>query len=116
MSSVPQNQFALPPSPADHLGLGALPDDSAVPLNYVEHTLRTTKALPPVTLKTLYREINWLNATILLVTPLMALYGVVYVRMRWETMLWAVVYYYFTGLGITAGRCSLLFVNSIFRT
>ncbi|CAK5272212.1 unnamed protein product [Mycena citricolor] len=71
--------------------------------NYVSHTLKTTKPLPPITWSNLLNELNWLNVAILTVTPVMSIIGVCTTRLRWETALFSVFYYYFTGLGITAG-------------
>ncbi|KAJ6486729.1 delta 9-fatty acid desaturase protein [Mycena sanguinolenta] len=71
--------------------------------NYVSHTLKTTKPLPPITWSNFWTELNWLNVAILTLTPLMSLVGACTTKLRWETALFSVFYYYFTGLGITAG-------------
>ncbi|KAJ3290063.1 hypothetical protein HDU79_003566 [Rhizoclosmatium sp. JEL0117] len=54
---------------------------------------------PEVSLKT----INWVSLTILTVTPLLALIGLAFVPLRATTFWFAVAYYFFTGMGITAG-------------
>ncbi|KZV81110.1 delta 9-fatty acid desaturase [Exidia glandulosa HHB12029] len=74
-----------------------------IPENYVEHILKTTKALPPITLSTLYREINWLSLGILTVSPALAIYGLRTTHLSRQTTIWSIVYYFITGLGITAG-------------
>ncbi|KAJ7233751.1 delta 9-fatty acid desaturase protein [Mycena rebaudengoi] len=71
--------------------------------NYVSHTLRTTKALPPITWNNLLSELNWLNVTILTVVPFVGLVGAYHTKLRWETAVFSVFYYFYTGLGITAG-------------
>lgn len=76
-----------------------IPDDLHVPDNYVEHVLKTQKALPPITLSNWYKELNTLNCGILLGTPLLGLIGAFYTKLRWETAIFAVLYYFFTGLG-----------------
>lgn len=49
-------------------------------------------------------RINWLNCIIVFGIPLVALYGLCTLRQFvWQTWAWAVVYYFWTGLGITAG-------------
>ncbi len=48
-------------------------------------------------------EINWLHTSILLPTPLMALYGLYTVTPSVYTIAWAGFYYFLTGIGITAG-------------
>lgn len=80
-----------------------VPADLHIPDNYVSHTLKTTKPLPPVTLANIHKEINWLSFFILTVPPLIGLYGALNVKLVLPTFIWAVVYYYMTGLGITAG-------------
>lgn len=74
---------------------------SSVPENYVDHVLRKTKPLPPITRKNWYREINWLFASILISTPIMGLVGACITPLRRETLIWSIVYYYLTGLGMS---------------
>lgn len=71
--------------------------------NYVDYTLRTTKPLPPITLSTLHKELNYLSCAVLTITPLAGIIGACYVNLQWKTAVWAFVYYLMTGLGITAG-------------
>ncbi|KAI6106792.1 delta 9-fatty acid desaturase protein [Pisolithus croceorrhizus] len=63
--------------------------EANIPDNYVSYTLKNQKALP-------------LRA-ILGITPMLGTVGGYFTSLRWETALWAVTYYYMTGLGITAG-------------
>lgn len=53
--------------------------------------------------KPLLSRLDWLHVPLLVSTPLIALYGIATVPLRWETAAFAVAYYFFTGLGITAG-------------
>jgi len=80
-----------------------VPADLNIPDNYVQWTLRNQKELPPITLDNLLQNINWLTFAILTVTPSVAIWGWFNVKLRWETALWSVIYYFITGLGITAG-------------
>ena len=80
-----------------------VPADLNIPDNYVEHTLKTTKALPPFRWKNALSDLNWLNVVILIVTPVIGVIGACFTKLRWETFLFSVFYYYVTGLGITAG-------------
>jgi hypothetical protein len=75
------------------------PADANIPDNYVSWTLKNQKALPPVRWDNLLQELNWLNVSILTIPPLLAIYGLSNVRLRWETALFAVFYYFVTGLG-----------------
>ncbi|KAJ3128316.1 hypothetical protein HK098_004725 [Nowakowskiella sp. JEL0407] len=48
-------------------------------------------------------EVNWPQTSILVVPPIVALWGFFNVPVQFYTMVWAVVWYFMTGLGITAG-------------
>ena len=80
-----------------------VPVDLCIPDNYVEHTLKTTKALPPFSWKNILNDLNWLNVAILILTPIISTIGACFTKLRWETFLFSILYYYITGLGITAG-------------
>ncbi|KAJ7145206.1 delta 9-fatty acid desaturase protein [Mycena crocata] len=71
--------------------------------NYVSHTLKTTKPLPPITWDNFLSEMNWLNVAILTLLPAFSIIGAFHTTLRWETALFSVFYYFYTGLGITAG-------------
>ncbi|CAG8551115.1 20909_t:CDS:2, partial [Dentiscutata erythropus] len=58
----------------------------------------------PITWKNWYKHVNWIHAVLLLSTPLIALYGLLFIEIQRKTVIWAVFYYYITGLGITAGH------------
>ncbi|KAF8508243.1 hypothetical protein BU17DRAFT_77968 [Hysterangium stoloniferum] len=92
-----------PPTKPFHLATDPIPNDLAVPDNYVSHTLKTTAPLPPVTLQNFWTELNWLNVTILSITPILTIWGLYTTRLQWRTAIFSVMYYFFTGLGITAG-------------
>jgi len=49
------------------------------------------------------QKINWEHAPALTILPLIALYGLFFVHLQYNTFLWSVAYYFITGLGITAG-------------
>lgn len=84
-----------------------VPADANIPDNYVSHTLKTTKSLPPVTLKNFTRELNWLNVFILIVMPIVGFVLAYSTKLKWQTALWAVIYYYMTGLGeVSCWTCS----------
>jgi stearoyl-CoA desaturase (delta-9 desaturase) len=48
-------------------------------------------------------EINWYHTVLLAVTPLLALYGLLFVRPAWQTLVVGVIFYYWSGIGITGG-------------
>ena len=51
-----------------------------------------------------YKHVNWLNVYMIMGIPLLGSIQALWTPMRWQTILWAVVYYFWTGLGITAGE------------
>ena len=83
-----------------------VPSDQNIPDNYVQHTLTTTKALPPITWSNLLSNINWTTVPIIGVTTILSIYGPMVTTLQWKTGLFAVFWYFVTGLGITAGEFS----------
>ncbi|KAI0765152.1 delta 9-fatty acid desaturase protein [Fomes fomentarius] len=80
-----------------------VPIDIDIPDNYVAWTLKNQKPRPPISWDNWWKELNYLSLAVLTVTPAIAIYGAFNVRLRWETAVFSVFYYFFTGLGITAG-------------
>ena len=78
------------------------PIDLNIPDNYVSHTLKNTKPLPPVTFQNLLENINYLSLTILTVTPLLAIIGLFTIPVQKKTFWFSVFYYYVTGLGTSS--------------
>lgn len=61
-------------------------------------------------------RINWLNCTIVFGVPLLALYGVCTIKtFVWQTWVWAILYYFWTGLGITAGMLTFVSLHTLHR-
>ena len=50
-----------------------------------------------------YKHVNWLNVFFILGIPLYGCIQALFVPLQLKTAIWAVVYYFCTGLGITAG-------------
>lgn len=48
-------------------------------------------------------NINWFHAAVLIPTPIIAVYGLLYITPSYYTLAWTLIYYLCTGLGITAG-------------
>jgi len=57
----------------------------------------------PWTLSNWHQHLNWLNVTILVGTPLLGLFGTLTTTPLQKTLIWAVIYYFCTGFGITVG-------------
>ena len=80
-----------------------IPIDIDIPDNYVYHVLANQKELPPITWKTLYKETQWISVIALTFTPIASIYGWFTTPLQFKTALFAIFYYFFTGVGITAG-------------
>ncbi|KAL1919504.1 uncharacterized protein VTP21DRAFT_2197 [Calcarisporiella thermophila] len=57
----------------------------------------------PITFSNWYKYVNWVHVVILIGTPLASIYGLLTVELQRKTLIWAVVYYFITALGITGG-------------
>lgn len=51
-----------------------------------------------------YKHINWLNVVLIIGVPIYGLAQAWWTTLQWKTGLFAVAYYFMTGLGITAGK------------
>jgi stearoyl-CoA desaturase (Delta-9 desaturase) len=58
----------------------------------------------PITLSNWYKHINWLHTPLLIMIPVLGFYGLFTTPITMYTAIWAVIYYFVTGLGITAGK------------
>ncbi|OIW31777.1 hypothetical protein CONLIGDRAFT_660032 [Coniochaeta ligniaria NRRL 30616] len=85
----------------------AFPDGTS---DYVP--IRTNKKLDPkkphitdlpITLKNWYQHVNWLNTILIIMVPMVGLISSYWVPLRMKTLVFSVVYYFYCGLGITAG-------------
>ncbi|KAH9842436.1 delta9-fatty acid desaturase [Rhodofomes roseus] len=112
MSSVPFTRTAEAPRAYAKVSLQVqsskdLPEEEPInlniPDNYVQWVLKNQKERPPITWQTLWGELNYLSLSILTIPPAMAIWGICNVNLHWETAMWGVIYYFVTGLGITAG-------------
>ena len=66
-----------------------------------------------MTLATLLDNIQWVSFLALTVTPTLAAIGLFTTPVQTKTAIWSVVYYFMTGLGITAGTS--IFLASTWR-
>lgn len=57
----------------------------------------------PITKTNWYKHVNWLNVVLIVGIPLFGLVYSLWTPLRLYTAIWAVAYYFATGLGITAG-------------
>ncbi|KDN41691.1 putative stearoyl-CoA desaturase [Tilletiaria anomala UBC 951] len=84
--------------------VSAIPgSDVELPDDYVVRTLAREPALPPIQLENILNEIQWVSFIVLTTTPILAAYGMLTTQLQLKTFIWSVIYYFFSGLGITAG-------------
>ena len=57
----------------------------------------------PITKANWYKHVNWLNVTLIVGIPLYGCIQAIWTPLQWRTALFAIAYYFATGLGITAG-------------
>ncbi|CAO3614075.1 unnamed protein product [Cunninghamella echinulata] len=57
----------------------------------------------PTTFQNFHQRINWIQSILLIATPLIGIYGCFTTTLNYKTLYWSIVYYFITGLGITAG-------------
>jgi stearoyl-CoA desaturase (delta-9 desaturase) len=58
----------------------------------------------PITWGNWYKHVNWLNTFFIIGVPMLGLIGAYWVPLQTKTLVFSVVYYFYTGLGITAGK------------
>jgi hypothetical protein len=55
-----------------------------------------------------YKHVNWLNVTLIVGIPIYGMIQAYWTPLQWKTAVFAVAYYFATGLGITAGKIELI--------
>lgn len=85
----------------------AFPDGTTdyVPLRSrkTDNTAKVHIADTPMTWSNWHKHVNWLNTTFIIFVPLVGFISAYWVPLHLYTAIFAVVYYFNTGLGITAG-------------
>ncbi|KAF2634578.1 hypothetical protein P280DRAFT_413492 [Massarina eburnea CBS 473.64] len=57
----------------------------------------------PITVNNWYKHINWFSTTLVLIIPTYGLLAIPYTPLYRSTLIWAFIYYFLTGFGITGG-------------
>jgi stearoyl-CoA desaturase (delta-9 desaturase) len=65
----------------------------------------------PITRANWYKHVNWLNVTLIVGIPIYGMIQAYWTPLQWKTAIFAVVYYFATGLGITAGMLELIYTT-----
>jgi hypothetical protein len=65
----------------------------------------------PITASNWHEHIDWMNTTFVAIIPLIGFIYAFSTPLVWKTAVWTFVYYFLTGLGITAGThtCSCIY-------
>ncbi|GAA5942829.1 stearoyl-CoA 9-desaturase [Sporobolomyces koalae] len=103
MTNMPEDSSDSDQYGSDSEGETTAVDEVSPDDNYVRKVLAKERPLPPITWKTLPQNINVISTLALTVVPALSIYGALTTEVKWQTALWAVIYYFYTGLGITAG-------------
>jgi hypothetical protein len=69
-----------------------------------ETTKKVHIADTQITSQNWYKHVNWLNVTFILGIPMYGCIQALWVPLQLKTAVWAIAYYFITGLGITAGK------------
>lgn len=117
-SGVVHEDFRTQPRPSSHASASSssaatsvIPDSD----KYVHKLLRNAEPLPPITWSNWYGEIRWFNLSVIVVTPLVALYGALTTRLETRTFWFCVFYYVFNMIGgyLNLFRDDVLSSNSV---
>jgi stearoyl-CoA desaturase (delta-9 desaturase) len=68
-----------------------------------EGTKRAHITEQPMTISNWHKHIAWVNVIFVAIIPLVGLIMTYSTPLLWKTAVWALIYYFMTGLGITAG-------------
>ncbi|KAG4256539.1 Acyl-CoA desaturase [Fusarium proliferatum] len=93
--STAKEDQVFPDGTKDYIPLRRAGNKNTVPKIHIADT--------PMTWKNWHQHVNWLNTTFIIFLPLIGIAYSYWVPLRLYTAIWAVVYYFNTGLGITAG-------------
>ena len=102
LKTPPVDAVSPPQTPGDKSKQSEFADAN-IPDDYVARVLATEKPLPPIQWKNILNEIQWVSTLALTITPILAIYGLFTTSWTQPTFWWMMTYYFFTGLGITAG-------------
>jgi stearoyl-CoA desaturase (Delta-9 desaturase) len=90
------------------LGADAVPDGTKdyVPLRSHKYDVdkRPHISEMPMTWKNWYKHVNWLNTTLIVFIPMIGLVATYWIPLHVYTAIFAILYYFNAGLGITAGE------------
>jgi len=95
---------------SDSAATSGMPDSD----KYVDKLLRNADRSPPITWSNWYKEIRWFNLSVIVITPLVALYGALTTRLETRTLWFCVFYYVFNMIGGCSACFGVMFPPSDF--
>jgi stearoyl-CoA desaturase (delta-9 desaturase) len=93
-------------------GIDSIPDGTTdyVPLRKSKYDIKKPHiSETPITLGNWYKHVNWLNTILIVIIPIIGIISAYWVPAQKNTLIFAFVYYFYTGLGITAGKLAIEF-------
>jgi hypothetical protein len=97
---------SLTPASSEPVAASGTPDSD----KYVDKLLHNAESLPPITWSNWRREVRWFNLSVIVITPLVALYGALTTHLDARTFWFCVFYYVFNMIGafFVLGQCPLV--------
>ena len=82
---------------------------------YADKFLRSAQPSPPIAWSNWYRQVRWFNLSVIVITPLVALYGAATTHLDPRTFSFCVLYYVFNMIGGSFLVCSgiIIFLNFV---
>ncbi|PWY63128.1 stearoyl-CoA desaturase [Aspergillus eucalypticola CBS 122712] len=80
-----------------------MPGETNIPPPGDRYISKVHIADTPITLRNWHKHVNWLNVTMIVLIPLYGCIQALWTPLRLKTAIWAVAYYFYTALGVTAG-------------
>jgi hypothetical protein len=84
-----------PSAPSNPTATSSTPDSD----KYVDKLLRNAEPLPPITWSNWHREVRWFSLSVIVITPLIALYGALTTPLDARTFWFCAFYYVFNMIG-----------------
>ena len=92
-----QEQIQLPPSAAHRAPMSA--EDGQPDAQRSQTRPSSESPLPPITWRNWHRQIRWFNLAVVVLTPLLAVYGLYTTTLTTPTVLFSAAYYVFNMIG-----------------
>jgi len=98
-SGLVQDNFRAQPKAASHPSVSSNSTPTPDSDKYVDKLLQNADPLPPITWSNWHKEVRWFNLSVIVITPLVALYGALTTHLEMQTFWFCVLYYVFNMIG-----------------